>query len=633
MATAGHVHDETTRLLDVYTPLRTGYLAIGDERVQTRFADMTEAVAEEAEEERFPTGQLCVLAFVRIIEPITFTSVLPYIYSQTRHLLTSPSDPHPTGSIALYSALLISSFAFSETLTSHLWGTLSDKYGRKPIILFGLAGSLLSLLLYGLAPNIALAMTARIVGGLLNGNVGVLQTAVMELTGAREDWRAKGQLVLPFVWCLGSIIGPAIGGGLAPSGHEAEEDSGVAQVYQLGDDIPITGRFPYLLPNIVCALVALMGIVVGWLWMEETNKMVAKNDMGLAVGRYILGGPRALLAQLLKRADTAPPPPPPVDVGDEGNGTTKEVDDAEEADRVSIYESSALTTANPSSSTSLYASLSALDSNASTIVGSTTTLSTPADKSAAAAAAASGKKSIYTPRFYLLMAGFFILYYHTTAAEHLLAIFLQSSPLPPLFPGTSIGLLPTEGFGFTTHSMGMLFLIQGVFQMALQFTAFPFLARRWSNMNIYIATLCLYPLFYALMPLLVLLPPGSPVFYAGLAGLLALKVVLEITCYPALFLVLYETAVTGPGGAGAMGSVYGLSAAVAGAAKGVGPVVTGGMWKLGVVGGGVGCAWWALAGVGLVGLVAAVGLVVAGGGGGEWKGGKAVEGRGEGVEV
>lgn len=550
-------------------------------------------------------------AFVRIIEPITFTSVLPYIYSQTRHLLTTPSDPHPTGSIALYSALLISSFAFSETLTSHLWGTLSDRYGRKPVILLGLAGSLLSLLLYGLAPNIALAMTARIVGGLLNGNVGVLQTAVMELTGAREDWRAKGQLVLPFVWCLGSIIGPAIGGGLAPSGREGEDGVEMA-VYQLSAGASLIMRFPYLLPNIVCALVALMGIVVGWLWMEETNKAAVKDDTGLAVGRYILEGPKALLAQLLKRADTAPPP---ADVGDESNGM-KEGDD-DEADRVSVYESSALTTANPSSSTSLYASLSALDSTANTITGSTSTLHTSVDKPAAAAA---GKKSIYTPRFYLLMAGFFILYYHSTAAEHLLAIFLQSSPLPPLFPGTDIGVLP-GGFGFDTHSMGFLFLIQGIFQMALQFTAFPFLARRWSNMTIYIATLCLYPLFYALMPLLVLLTPGSAVFYSCLAGLLAMKVVLEITCYPALFLVLYETAVTGPGGAGAMGSVYGLSAAVAGAAKGVGPVATGAVWKLGVSGGGVGCAWWALAGMGLVGLVGAVGLVV----GGEGNRGKGVE--------
>ncbi|KAH0604962.1 uncharacterized protein H6S33_004944 [Morchella sextelata] len=622
MENSGHMHDETTRLLDVYTPLRTGYLAIGEERVETGIADMAGAIAEEGEEERFPTAQLCVLAFVRIIEPITFTSVLPYIYSQTRHLLATPSDPHPTGSIALYSALLISSFAFSETLTSHLWGTLSDKYGRKPIILLGLAGSLLSLLLYGLAPNIALAMTARIVGGLLNGNVGVLQTAVMELTGAREDWRAKGQLVLPFVWCLGSIIGPAIGGGLAPSGCAGEDDVEMG-VYEFDAAIPLIKRFPYLLPNIVCALVALMGIVVGWLWMEETNKtVIIKNDTGLAVGRYILGGPRALLTQLLKRADTAPPPP--VDVGDEGSGTKEGEDD--EADRVSVYESSALTTANPSSSTSLYASLSALDSTTSTITGSTSTLQTSSGKPAAAAA---GKKSIYTPRFYLLMAGFFILYYHTTAAEHLLAIFLQSSPLPPLFPGTDIGELP-GGFGFTTHSMGALFLIQGIFQMALQFTAFPFLARRWSNMTIYIATLCFYPLFYAFMPLLVLLTPGSAVFYSCLAGLLAMKVVLEITCYPALFLVLYETAMSGPGGAGAMGSVYGLSAAVAGAAKGVGPVVTGGVWKLGVSGGGVGCAWWALAGVAVLGLVGAVGLVV----GGEGKGGKEVEEGGEGgVEV
>jgi hypothetical protein len=64
MENSGHMHDETTRLLDVYTPLRTGYLAIGEERVETGIADMAGAIAEEGEEERFPTAQLCVLGML-----------------------------------------------------------------------------------------------------------------------------------------------------------------------------------------------------------------------------------------------------------------------------------------------------------------------------------------------------------------------------------------------------------------------------------------------------------------------------------------------------------------------------------------------------------------------------------------
>jgi MFS family permease len=62
-----------------------------------------------------------------------------------------------------------------------LWGTVSDKYGRKPIVLSGLAGVALSSLIFGVAKNYWVALGARVVGGLLNGNVSVMQTMVAEM--------------------------------------------------------------------------------------------------------------------------------------------------------------------------------------------------------------------------------------------------------------------------------------------------------------------------------------------------------------------------------------------------------------------------------------------------------------------
>lgn len=62
-----------------------------------------------------------------------------------------------------------------------LWGSISDRYGRKPIILLGLAGTAVSSLAFGFARNFWIAFAARIVGGLLNGNVAVMQTMVSEI--------------------------------------------------------------------------------------------------------------------------------------------------------------------------------------------------------------------------------------------------------------------------------------------------------------------------------------------------------------------------------------------------------------------------------------------------------------------
>ena len=69
------------------------------------------------------------------------------------------------------------------------WGGLSDRIGRKPVLLLGCAGTLLSLLVVGLAPNFWIALLGRALGGALNGNIGVIQTMVGELVTKPEHER------------------------------------------------------------------------------------------------------------------------------------------------------------------------------------------------------------------------------------------------------------------------------------------------------------------------------------------------------------------------------------------------------------------------------------------------------------
>lgn len=82
---------------------------------------------------------------------------------------------------SFYAGLLISAFAMAEASTAMIWGNISDRYGRKPIILVALAGTALSSLLFGFAKRYWVALLARVVGGALNGNVAVMQTMVAEM--------------------------------------------------------------------------------------------------------------------------------------------------------------------------------------------------------------------------------------------------------------------------------------------------------------------------------------------------------------------------------------------------------------------------------------------------------------------
>lgn len=98
--------------------------------------------------------------------------------------------------------MVTSAFAFAEFSTGMLWGRISDKWGRKPVLIMGLAGTLVSMLVFGFATSFPVALLARALGGGLNGNIGVIQTTVAELVTEKEH-QPKAFSIMPFIWCLG----------------------------------------------------------------------------------------------------------------------------------------------------------------------------------------------------------------------------------------------------------------------------------------------------------------------------------------------------------------------------------------------------------------------------------------------
>ena len=203
-------------------------------------------------------------------------SIFPYIY----YMIESFHITNNEQQIALYVGMVISAFALAEAMSSCLWGRLSDKLGRKPILLCGLAGTGISMLVFGFATNIYVALLARALGGLLNGNIGVLQTTISKVV-KNEAHKGVGFALMPAVWCVGAAIGSALGGSLADPvrsypGH-----------FQPGG---ILDRFPYLLPNLVCLLVVIVAIIFGSLFLEETHEDLKEHrDYGLQVGAWLEG--------------------------------------------------------------------------------------------------------------------------------------------------------------------------------------------------------------------------------------------------------------------------------------------------------------------------------------------------------
>ena len=92
----------------------------------------------------------------------------------------------PKKDIAFWVGITSASFAISQFFSGVIWGRLSDRYGRKYTILAGLTGTLFSCLLFGFAKSLPVAIFARCVAGLLNGNVGIMRTFVAEIVPQKE---------------------------------------------------------------------------------------------------------------------------------------------------------------------------------------------------------------------------------------------------------------------------------------------------------------------------------------------------------------------------------------------------------------------------------------------------------------
>ncbi len=124
------------------------------------------------------------LAIVRLAEPIALTSIYPYAWALVKQYNFGDEQD-----ASFYSGILISAFSLAEAVMGMYWGGLSDRVGRKPVLILGCVGTMFSMVMVGFASNIWIALLGRAIGGFLNGNIGVIQTMVGELVTKPEHER------------------------------------------------------------------------------------------------------------------------------------------------------------------------------------------------------------------------------------------------------------------------------------------------------------------------------------------------------------------------------------------------------------------------------------------------------------
>ncbi|KAJ3522303.1 hypothetical protein NMY22_g11950 [Coprinellus aureogranulatus] len=157
-----------------------------------------------------PKLQIGIILLLQLCEPLCSMSIYPYINELVSTLDIVKGDEKKVG---YYAGLIESLFFATEAMTVLQWSRASDRLGRKPILLLGLIGTLLSILFFGLSTTFGALVLSRCLCGLLNGNIGVMKSAMGELTDSSN--RAEAFALLPVVWAAGASFGPLLGGSLA----------------------------------------------------------------------------------------------------------------------------------------------------------------------------------------------------------------------------------------------------------------------------------------------------------------------------------------------------------------------------------------------------------------------------------
>lgn len=109
---------------------------------------------------------------------------------------------------AIQIGLLYSIYSFAQLIFSPIWGSLSDRIGRRPIMLISTFGASLAYLVFGLAHTLSLLFMSRLIAGIMGGNISTAQAYVADVT-THED-RAKGMGLIGAAFGIGFVMGPAI---------------------------------------------------------------------------------------------------------------------------------------------------------------------------------------------------------------------------------------------------------------------------------------------------------------------------------------------------------------------------------------------------------------------------------------
>ena len=191
--------DETTPLL---VSVESGPNAKPvDPTVQETSTDGAHADDEDAP---LPMTQIVLLCYTRIVEPMAFFSIIPYINFMIEHV-----GEISTENVGFYSGLIESLFSLTQMCVMIFWVKASDRYGRKPVLVISLLGITVATTLFGMSQSIAQMIAARCFAGVFGGTLITVRAMFSE--NSTKHTQARAFSYFAFAGNLGIFLGQLLG--------------------------------------------------------------------------------------------------------------------------------------------------------------------------------------------------------------------------------------------------------------------------------------------------------------------------------------------------------------------------------------------------------------------------------------
>ncbi|KAF2183942.1 MFS general substrate transporter [Zopfia rhizophila CBS 207.26] len=204
----------------------------------------------EDEDAPLPFIQIFFLCYTRLVEPIAFFSIFPYI-----NKMIYDTGGIEKSDVGFYSGLIESLFSATQMCVMIAWGRAADRFGRKPVLVFSLCGVTVATALFGMSKTVWQMILFRCLAGVFAGTIVTVRAMITENSTKKTQARAFSYFA--FAGNLGIFAGPFIG---SPA-DKFESTLGRIRFFR---------EYPYALPGFISASIGASAAILSALFIRET---------------------------------------------------------------------------------------------------------------------------------------------------------------------------------------------------------------------------------------------------------------------------------------------------------------------------------------------------------------------------